>query len=207
MYSTFYCTHSLGPIVHITGLRPVRVTGFESLKNERNLRIGGKTGLLGIEMVEFENGGIAKSIHGSLYKNSIWYTIYGSKGRMGSAREDAENGDVHRIYVNADTFSGEYKENRPGSYLVETNSGETAKSFGHGGSDYYSMYNFIEKILGNEKADIIDIYEALDMFLPGMFAYRSILNGGKPMEIPNLRIKSERKKYRSYRTCVFTRKS
>ena len=40
MFSTFYCTHSLGPVVHISGLRPVSVVGFEGTKTERNLRIG-----------------------------------------------------------------------------------------------------------------------------------------------------------------------
>ncbi|MBO5111205.1 MAG: hypothetical protein J6D21_10895 [Clostridia bacterium] len=65
-------------------------------------------------MVTLENGGIVKSVHGNLYKNSIWYTMYGSKGRMECGREDA-----------------------------------------------------------------------MDMFLPGMFAYRSILAGGVPMQIPN----------------------
>ncbi|MBO7520445.1 MAG: Gfo/Idh/MocA family oxidoreductase, partial [Clostridia bacterium] len=30
MYATYYCTHSLGPIIHITGLRPVSVVGTES---------------------------------------------------------------------------------------------------------------------------------------------------------------------------------
>lgn len=43
-YSTFYCTHSLGPIIHMTGLRPVSVIGFEGTKNERNLRVGAKSG-------------------------------------------------------------------------------------------------------------------------------------------------------------------
>ena len=91
MYSTFYCTHSLGPIIHITGLRPVSVIGFEGTRNERKLRVGSKAGLFGIEMVTLENGGIVKSIHGDLYKNSIWYTVYGSKGRMECAREDAKD--------------------------------------------------------------------------------------------------------------------
>lgn len=33
MFSTFYCTHSLGPIIHMTGLRPVSVVGIEGTKN------------------------------------------------------------------------------------------------------------------------------------------------------------------------------
>ena len=44
--------------------------------------------------------------------------------------------------------------------------------------------------------------EALDMFLPGMFAYRSVLNGGIPMEIPNLRNKAERDLWRHDTMCT-----
>ena len=64
------------------------------------------------------------------------------------------------------------------------------------------MYHFTEKILGNPEADTIDVYEALEMFLPGMFAYRSILNGGIPMEIPNLRDKSIRDQWRNDTACT-----
>lgn len=109
MYSTFYCTHSLGPIIHATSLKPVRVTGFESTMNERHLRCGAKGGQFGIEMVTLENGAIVKSIHGSLYKNSIWYSMYGSKGRAECPREDGNDGHFSRIYVNCDDYSGKYR--------------------------------------------------------------------------------------------------
>jgi hypothetical protein len=56
--------------------------------------------------------------------------------------------------------------------------------------------------LGKEDADIIDVYEALDMFLPGMFAYRSIMIGGFPVEVPNLRDKAEREKWRNDTACT-----
>lgn len=199
MYATFYCTHSLGPLIHITGLRPVSVTGFEGTKIEKQLRMGSKSGSFGIEMVTLENGGIIKSIHGGLYKDSIWYTVYGLKGRMESAREDALAGDVKKIYVNSDEYEGKYDSNRLEAYEPDCNL--QSKAFGHGGSDFYSMYNFVEKVLGNDEADIIDVYEAMDMFLPGMFAYRSILNGGVSMEIPNLRDMAIRDKYRNDTMC------
>ena len=202
LYSTFYCTHSLGPIIHMTGLRPVSVTGFEGTKNERQLRIGAKGGSFGIEMVTLENGGIIKSIHGGLYKNSIWYSVYGSKGRMESAREDAQDGSVNKIYVNYDNFDGEYGPEKLDRYEPAIKLSERAKDFGHGGSDFYSMYHFAERIKGNLEADIIDVYEALDMFLPGMFAYRSILDGSVPKEIPNLRDKSVRDLYRNDTACT-----
>ena len=184
VYATFYCTHSLGPIIHITGLRPVSVIGLEGTKNERDLRVGKRSGQFGMEMVTLENGAIVKSIHGGLYRNSIWYTLYGTKGRAESAREDTGLGDVSRIYVYADKFDGQYADIRAESYEPEQTKLEAAHAFGHGGSDYFTMNHFVRRLLGDETADIIDVYEALDMFLPGLFAYRSILAGGKPDGYP-----------------------
>lgn len=199
-YSTFYCTHSLGPILHSTGLRPVSVIGMEGLKTERVRRMGRKTGCFGIEMVMLENGGIIKSIHGGLYMNSVWYSMYGSKGRLESAREDAGQDNIYRLYVNCDEYPGEYANRPAESYLVEMD--ENADNFGHGGSDFYCMKHFINRLLGDENAEIIDVYEALNMSLPGMFAYRSILKGNIPMEIPDLRKKEVRDLYRNDTACT-----
>ena len=199
-YSTYYCTHSLGPILHITGLRPVSVVGFECNKNERELSGGRKSALYGVEMVTLENGGIVKSIHGALYRDSIWYTIYGSKGRMESARDDADNDNIYRIYTNLDEYPGEYAKDPVKDYLVEMD--EEADDFGHGGSDYYCMMHFIDRLNGKMDAEIIDVYEAMDMALPGMFAFRSILDGGKPKEIPDLRNKEVRDQYRNDTACT-----
>lgn len=204
MYANFYCTHSIGPLIHITGLRPVSVVGFEGTKIERKLRCGAKSGSFGIEMITLENGGIIKSIHGDLYENSVWYSVYGGKGRMETAREDAKLDDVQHLYVLADEYSGKYDEKSKiyKSYYPDEANKEKTKDFGHGGSDYYSMWNFAEKILGNPEADTIDVYEACDMFLPGMFAYRSVLKGGIPLEIPNLRDPAVREQYRGDTACT-----
>lgn len=216
MFSTFYCTHSFGPIRHISGLRPVSVVGFETSLNERNDRIGAKGACFGIEMVTLENGAIVKSGHGGTYCNSIWYMVSGSKGRMETAREDADEKfkqnletasaeEIHafdRIYINADEYSGGYSTNKLETYLASDKLSGLAKEFGHGGSDFYPMNNFIEKIKGNEDSDTINVYEAVDMAMVGMFAYRSILNGGVPVSIPDLRLKSERDKWRNDTACT-----
>ena len=200
MYATFYCTHSAGPIFHITGLRPVSVVGFEGTKNQRRLEGGSKAGQFGMEIITLNNGGIIKSIHGDLYKNSIWYTVYGSKGRMETAREDAKMGDSGRIYVNSDAYAGEYGPERLSTYLPVSD--ERSAAFGHGGSDYLCMDEFVKRIQGDETADTIDVYQALDMFLPGMFAYRSVLQGGVSVAVPNLRDKAQRDAFRNDTACT-----
>lgn len=200
MYATYYATHSIGPIVHITKLRPTRVVGFEIPYNERSRSMGKLGATAGIEMITFENGAMMKSIHGDLDKNSIWFSIYGSKGRMESAREDLQNGDVERIYINLDSHE-QANDSHPETYLPVLPNHEQAHQFGHGGSDFYTMYHFIEKLLGHP-SDTIDIYEALDMFLPGLFAYRSILSGNQPIDIPDFRDPLVRERYREDIACT-----
>ena len=207
MYANFYCTHSIGPIIHITGLRPVSVVGFESTMNERGLRSGRKGALVGMEIITLENGGIIKSLHGDLYNGNVWYFVSGAKGRMETSREIAVDGGIATIHVVSDKYSGEYPDNNiaEGQKRIEKYEPEIlnkARSFGHGGSDYYTMYNFCEKLLGNKEADCIDVYEAVNMFLPGMLGYRSVLKGNVPVEIPDLRIKEERDKVRNNTACV-----
>ena len=203
MYSTFYCTHSIGPIVHATGLRPVSVIGFEGGHNARPLRNGAKGAQFGITMMTMENGAIVKSINGCfLYEHSIWYSMSGSQGIMESARELSGQGGTQHIYVKADEYEGQFTDAPPASYDPTMSNTDASAAFGHGGSDFYSMYNFVERILGDENADTIDVYEALDMFLPGMFAFRSILSNGQRMEIPDLRDKSIRDKWRNDTACV-----
>lgn len=210
--STFYCTHSLGPIIHATGLRPVSVIGLEGTRTERNMRTGNKGGQFGIEMVTLENGAIVKSIHGGLYVHSKWYCMYGSKGLMEGYRESVrvlegqENTDT-KIYIGADAYPGGYGTGKIECYAPKHGKEDVTKGFGHGGSDFWSMYHFVEKIKGKPEADIIDVYEAMDMGLPGLFAYRSILAGGVSQEIPNLRDKKIRDIWRNDTSCTDPKKA
>lgn len=204
MYSTFYCTHSIGPMIHITGLRPVKVSGFEVPYSPRACRMGKKCSVCGIEMITLENGAICRSVHGGLNSHSIWFSVYGQKGSMESTREVENNGGVEGFHIRAHKTDGEYSKEgfTAADYMPKHELSEQAAVFGHGGSDYYSMYFCMEKLLGRDHGETIDVFEALDMFLPGMFAYRSILGGGIPMDIPNLRNKEEREKWRNDTTCT-----
>lgn len=204
MFSTFYCTHSIGPLVHITGMRPIKVNGLELPFNERSAREGCMSGSLGIEMMTMENGAIMRSTHRQLAKNSCWYSVYGTKGHAESAREITECGGVDHIYTDLDKrvadFSPENSERR--DYYPKDELSSQAGGAGHGGSDFYAMYNAIEYVRGNPDVDIINVYEAMDMYLPGLFAYFSILEGGIEKEIPDLRLKENRDKYRNDRRCT-----
>ena len=82
---------------------------------------------------------------------------------------------------------------------------EMAKKFStHGGSDFYPTHFFIEKILGNPDGEkySIDVYQAVDMGICGILAYRSALSGNQPMAVPNLRNKAERDAWRNDNKCT-----
>ena len=198
MSAFYYCTHSLGPLIHISGQRPVSVTGFEAPFNDRMWRMGAKAGPFAVEMVTLESGALLKSLHGvGPSKNSLWYSVYGSKGRAESAREDDKSKDgTQSLYVNLDRYDGE-NLGKAREYDATDDLSDRTKEYYHGGSDYYIMYNMVQRVRGNKNADVIDIYEAMDMFLPGLFGYFSVLEGGKPMAIPDFRNKEERDKWRN----------
>ncbi|MCR4616263.1 MAG: GNAT family N-acetyltransferase [Clostridiales bacterium] len=202
MSAFYYCTHSIGPLVHISGERPVKVSGFEVPFNKRMERMGAKAGPMAVEMITLESGAVLKSFHGvGPSRNSIWYSIYGSKGRIESIREEGDCFDIKKMFINCDENEGD-NNIKTVEVTVEGAMDDVADKFGHGGADFYLMYQFVQKLRGNKNADVIDVYEAMDMFLPGMFAYFSVLDGGSSMDVPNLRNKEERDKWRNDTRCT-----
>jgi len=200
MSAFFYSTHSIGPLIHITGLKPVKVTGFEMPYNIRMARMGAKAGWGSLIIITLENGAVIKSLHGvGPSKNSVWFSVYGSLGTAESRRETAEGNCA--IYTALDEFEGENAD-RKNKYTPKDEFSERAEAAGHGGSDFFTMWHFVSKILGEENAEIIDVYEALDMFLPSLLAYRSVLAGGVSMDVPNFRNPAEREKYRRDFACT-----
>ncbi len=202
MSAFFYCTHSVGPLLHITGLKPKKVTGFECPFNARMARMGARAGHTAIEMVSLENGAILKSIHGvGCSKSSVWYTVYGSKGRIESAREDTNQSDVSRVYTNLDKNEGGCERNIQ-NYIPDRPMDNIAKNNGHGGSDYYCLHNAFNYVSGDKTADVVDLYEAINMWMCGFFGYISVLSGGIPVEIPDLHDLKVRDKFRNDNRCT-----
>lgn len=196
--STFYCTHSIGPILTITGLRPTRVSAYET--RNANSREYGRQGSDGsIIVCQMSNGGIAKFMPWCGYKRepgSLWYAVYGTKGMTETDRW-GELYDRINVYTEesgkVESYSPEFQDQSEFSRSVTE----------HGGADFYTMQYFLDSILdrpGKEKA--VDVYQALDMTLPGTLGYRSIYEGNIPLEVPDLRDKAMLDKYRNDTWCV-----
>ena len=62
---------------------------------------------------------------------------------------------------------------------------------------------FIEKILGRPDGQwAIDVYQAVDMGICGILAFRSILDGNRPVRVPDLRDPAQRDAWRNDRACT-----
>lgn len=211
MYTTFYCTHSFGPIMTITGRRPVRVTGFITQHNPENRRLGRKTGYrAGIEMVTLDNGAIARSVHGELKREpgSHNYKIYATRGCMESElflpsyAQEGQKPEIHVYREGKKMCVGESEKYAPD--LSAFSDLYSAAGMGHGGSDFFPTHYFIEKILGNPEGAkySIDVYGAVDMGIVGILAYRSALAGGAPVAVPDLRDPAQRDAWRHDNRCT-----
>ncbi len=198
--ATFYCTHSMGPLVLATGTRPIQVSAYET-QNIIKRTYGSRGADGSLVVCQMDNGAVVKLLPWTVYGSRLghWYCMYGSKGMMENGRGD--DASQLTVYV-------QRGRKRPSceTYAPEAPAMKHIKSFeaGHGGSDLYNMYYFIEAIRGRieGRKHGVDVFQALDFTLPGLLGYRSIYEGNIPIEIPDLRKKKERDKYRDDHWCI-----
>ena len=196
----FYNTHSLGPLMAMTGLRPLRVTGLRTPVNLETWVEGLDHGIAGVEMVQMEGGVLFKSLHGCLIREpgSINYELYGTKGCMETQRYGEENLNVWKEGDKA--CQGTLETYIPEKFVEKE---MASREGGHGGSDFYATHFFLQKILGRPEGRwAIDVYQAVSMGICGILAYRSCLNGGVPVDVPDLRDPAQRDAFRNDNACT-----
>jgi len=71
---------------------------------------------------------------------------------------------------------------------------QEATQTGHGGGDFFTRYHFAQAIRTGEQP-YLNVYRAVDMSICGILAYRSALADSAPVDVPDFRQESERRKY------------
>jgi len=195
--ATYYNTHSLAPIMFITDTLPVRVNGFVVPYDPGDHVHFGKTvrrsDLASAMMVRMDNGAVAKLLKGSLRGHGVWVRIHCSKGLM----ENLRHGSRGMVRVRKEPF--DKSDNEPEEQIYEPKLPEEhirAIKAGHGGGDYFVTYHFAEAIRKGEQP-YLDVYRGVSMSIVGIQGYRSALQDGAPVEIPDFRKVEERDKYRN----------
>ena len=116
--ATYYCTHSLAPIMYITDTRPVKVNGFvmphcdDDPVTQRCPRRNDDASMIALRM---DNGAVVKLLQMWLRGESIWTRIHGSRGQM----ENLRHSNTQKVRIRRE----QYHQRRTGpvdqTYLPE----------------------------------------------------------------------------------------
>lgn len=191
---TYYITHSLAPLMHVTGARPKRVTAFPvyaPLEEEypTGTRVGDRAAVITClnddDSVFRVTGCAAWGAHGNSYR------VCCTKGQIENVR--GGGGKIMLRYNDWDVPEGMEKVNY---YMPEWNDPDADKidQAGHGGGDYLVIRNFFNCIRTGEKTDF-DVYFATTTASVAILAHRSVMSGGMPMDIPDFRLEEDRIKF------------
>ncbi|MBE6565340.1 MAG: Gfo/Idh/MocA family oxidoreductase [Ruminococcaceae bacterium] len=201
---TYYCTHAMGPLMYVTGQQPVSV-------NARSIRLADVNAhTMGIfkgcrdngavSLVTMENGAVCRIFGTGIPGHSNSYRYHGTRGAMemvhgpgyfgpGALRVWHEPLHLTEGMVGDRTYYPEWP-----AFPAQAN-----KS-GHQGADFWANYFFAEAIRTGCKP-VFDVYDGCAMSAVGICGWKSVLQGGGEVEIPNFRDKVAREKYRDDNFC------
>lgn len=186
-----YCTHSLGPILTITGDRVATVSCFSPDDQPGN------------------NLMLMRSVAGRIFKvrldvrsprphNMAYYSVQGERGAYESWRG---LGDVPKVWLDDTHEPSKARRAGPDDPIAEWHplrdfavhyiperlgAPEAAKRSGHFGADYWMLHAFARALLDGAPSPI-DAHRALDFGVPGILALASRAAGGAPVPVPDFR--------------------
>ena len=182
--SHHYNTHSLGPVMQITGLRPESVVAYEVKEPLPGFIPTKDSARIGASLIHMSNGGVVRNLIGASSCDTHSKRIWGTRGFL-----DFTGNCYVRI---GSSGHGRILNVKPEWPAL----GDLADTMGHGGGDFWELYYFAREILTGEKAPW-DVYSASDVTIVGLMAARSSIAGGQPIAIPDFRKKEDRDRFRN----------
>lgn len=194
--ASYYITHSLGPLMHATGATPKTVTAFAAFAppSEDSPAISNVGDKVAIITTQNDDGSIFRvtgSASFGAHHNA--YRVCGTKGQIENLR-----GIEDKIMLRYNAWDIPDGMNEVNFYTPEINDKDEdkIKESGHGGSDYLTARMFVDCLKTNKQPEHpFNIYSSVNMSSVAILAHRSILEGGKPYEIPDFRKEEDRIKY------------
>ncbi len=191
---TYYITHSLAPLMYITGAVPKRVSAmpvyspfdeFEACGTFVGDRAAIITCLNDDNSVFRVTGCSAFGAHGNSYR------ICGQKGQIENIRGQGDKVSLRyndwEIPENAEECS---------TYIPQWQADvkDAIERAGHGGGDFYVIKEFFDCIRENRKPEM-DEYFATTCASVAILSHRSMLEKGTPYDIPDFRNEEDIKKF------------
>lgn len=189
---TYYLTHSLAPLMYMTGVMPKSVNARTSFYPEYAIERGRMSGdSAGIMLCQMNDDSVFRvSGSCSFGPHGNWYRLGCVNGGIETIRGNQSN--VRLEYNSWTTPEGEETSRiyTPGW----SEHGELAAKAGHGGGDFWVAYNFV-KYINEDIKPFFDVYKAAAMSAVGILGWKSVLEDGKTYHIPDFTKEEERKIY------------
>jgi predicted dehydrogenase len=188
-----YCTHSLGPLLYITGDRVASVSALAVPGGKFDPQVTYPTMHL---MQMTTTGGIVLRVrvdHVSPRPHQMAY--YALQGTAGSYEAWRGGGDSSKVWLadehepslfHAPAQWHPLAEQGPRHIPDRLAAPPEARVGGHGTSEYWMLRDFLAAARG-EVPPPIDVYTGLDYTLPGICAVTSAGAGGAPVAVPDPR--------------------
>lgn len=191
---TYYTTHALAPLMHMTGAMPTKVTAMTAFRPEickdTALRFGDAAAII-----------LCQTDTDAVFRITGWshFSPHGNHYRLcctdGGIEVSPTNGKMRLSF-----FEG----HRPEKYEADVTEydatwedpslAEFCMRAGHGGGDFMAIYAFI-KALEAGVEPYWDVYRSTTAASVAILAWRSVLNGNIPYDIPDFRLEEDRIKY------------
>ncbi len=186
-----YPTHSLGPVMQWFQDRVATVCCVGSGHHYRDPRGDLYENEDSTSMICKMAGGGQINVRVDMLSNRphnmTYYSLQGTNGCYESSRGFGDSPKIwlkdyhqeikwHSLWDFEEEFMPEMWRNPPEEALIA----------GHGGGDYFEIREFVDCIV-NDARPPVDVYDALDMTVPGLVSEESINRGGIPIPVPDFR--------------------
>lgn len=194
--ATYYVTHSLGPLMWITGAVPKRVTAFAAFEEYPEDAPTAKRSADRAAIITTQND------DGSVFRVTACSTF---GGHHNAYRICGTNGQIENLRGMDSNIMLRYNSWQIPKGAKEVNyyepkwndkDEELIIRSGHGGGDYLTVRMFVEcavKRIQPERP--YDVYSAVTMSSVAILAHRSVLNNGQPYDIPDFTSEEYRMQY------------
>lgn len=195
MPRTYYNTHALGPVMYMTDSEvkyvSARAAHSDLLYGIREWRHNYDGAAM--MFCEMTNGMMARATGCTAMASDY------SRYRVCGDISGVESGD----YLGEDTVRQFYFEHTKPAELENNvilhtadlaefgEKGVRAKNAGHGGGDFWVVQSLIDYVL-NDRKPFFDVYRAVNLSATAILGWRSCLNHGENMKVPDFRIPEER---------------
>lgn len=202
--SSYYITHSLGPLIKATGAIPKRVSCFNvfSPEDRKSPTADYNGDAVSVITTQNHDGSVFKFTGCARFGGAHnAYRICGTKGSVENLR-----GMGNKIMLRYNEWEKPKFADEITLYDPKWNDADDAliEKSGHNGADYITARMFLESVSKKRQPEPpFDLYSAVTMSSVGILAHRSMLEGGVPYDIPDFKNEQMRKQYEDDRLTPF----